>query len=86
MEKCAVVYALYKPVSYTHLDVYKRQYYANAETADTHRWALVLHGYRGDYTGALQLAAPYYEAGYQVIADVYKRQALEWGTTVGNDC
>ena len=43
-------------------------YYANAETADTHRWALVLHGYRSDYTGALQLAAPYYEAGYQVIA------------------
>ena len=42
--------------------------YTNAETADTHRWAIVLHGYRGDYTGALRLAMPYYEAGYQVIA------------------
>lgn len=42
--------------------------YANAETADTHRWAIVLHGYRGDHTGVLNLAMPYYEAGYQVIA------------------
>ena len=42
--------------------------YANAETADTHRWAIVLHGYRSDHTGVLNLAMPYYEAGYQVIA------------------
>ena len=28
-------------VCYTHAD------------ADSHRWAIVLHGYRGDYTGAL---------------------------------
>ena len=42
--------------------------YANAETADTHRWAIVLHGYRGNHTGVLNLAMPYYEAGYQVIA------------------
>ena len=42
--------------------------YANAENADTHRWAIVLHGYRGDHTGVLNLAMPYYEAGYQVIA------------------
>ena len=35
--------------------------YANAETADTHRWAIVLHGYRGDHTGVLNLAMPYYE-------------------------
>lgn len=32
--------------------------YANAETADTHRWAIVLHGYRGDHTGVLNLAMP----------------------------
>lgn len=42
--------------------------YANAETADTHHWAIVLHGYRGDHTGVLCLAMPYCEAGYQVIA------------------
>ena len=39
-------------------------YYANA---GSHRWAIALHGYRGDHTGALRLAVPYYEAGYQVL-------------------
>ena len=58
-------------------------YYANAETADTHRWALVLHGYRGDYTGALQLAAPYYEAGYQVIAPDLRACGESEGDYVG---
>lgn len=57
--------------------------YANAETADTHRWALVLHGYRGDYTGALQLAAPYYEAGYQVIAPDLRACGESEGDYVG---
>ena len=58
-------------------------YYANAGTADTHRWALVLHGYRGDYTGALQLAAPYYEAGYQVIAPDLRACGESEGDYVG---
>ena len=58
-------------------------YYANAETADTHHWALVLHGYRGDYTGALQLAAPYYEAGYQVIAPDLRACGESEGDYVG---
>ena len=58
-------------------------YYANAETADTHRWAIVLHGYRGDHTGALQLAAPYYEAGYQVIAPDLRACGESEGDYVG---
>ena len=41
--------------------------YTNTETADSHRWVIALHGYRGDHEGALRLAVPYYEAGYQVL-------------------
>ena len=57
--------------------------YANAETADMHRWAVVLHGYRGDHTGALQLAVPYYEAGYQVIAPDLRACGESEGDYVG---
>lgn len=43
----------------------------------------VLHGYRSDYTGALQLAAPYYEAGYQVIAPDLRACGESEGDYVG---
>ena len=42
--------------------------YENPQATNPHRWAIVLHGYRGDHTDALRLAMPYYEAGYQVLA------------------
>ena len=58
-------------VCYTHAD------------ADSHRWAIVLHGYRGDYTGALRLAEPYYEAGYQVIAPNLRACGESEGSYVG---
>lgn len=43
----------------------------------------MLHGYRGDYTGALCLAEPYYEAGYQVIAPDLRACGESEGSYVG---
>lgn len=43
----------------------------------------MLHGYRGDYTGALCLAEPYYEAGYQVIAPNLRACGESEGSYVG---
>ena len=57
--------------------------YINTEAADTHHWAIVLHGYRGDYTGALRMAVPYYEAGYQVIAPDLRACGESEGNYVG---
>lgn len=38
-------------------------YYPN----DSHRWAIALHGYRGNHLGATDLAQHYHDAGYQVL-------------------
>lgn len=55
-------------------------YYANASS---HRWAIALHGYRGDHEGALRLAVPYYEAGYQVLTPDLRACGASDGDFVG---
>lgn len=57
--------------------------YTNADTADSHRWAIALHGYRGDHTGALRMAIPYYEAGYQVLTPDLRASGESDGDFVG---
>ncbi len=57
--------------------------YTNADAAADHRWAIALHGYRGDHTGALRMAIPYYEAGYQVLTPDLRASGESDGDFVG---
>ena len=57
--------------------------YTHNEAVDSHRWAIALHGYRANHTGALQLAAPYYEAGYNVLTPDLRACGDSEGNFVG---
>lgn len=57
--------------------------YTNPETAASHRWAIALHGYRGDHEGALRMAVPYFEAGYQVLTPDLRACGESDGNFVG---
>lgn len=57
--------------------------YTHNEAVDSHRWAIALHGYRANHTGAQQLAAPYYEAGYNVLTPDLRACGDSEGNFVG---
>lgn len=50
---------------------------------DSHRWAIVIHGYRSNHLGMLNYAQRYHEAGYQVLAPDLRACGTSEGEYVG---
>lgn len=58
-------------------------YYKNDEAADSHLWAVVIHGYRCDHTNMDEFSQRYYESGYQVLAPDLRACGESEGDYVG---
>ena len=76
--------AFYKETSLTSITSKdKLKLSGNYKTQDTHKWALIIHGYKVDNRNMMPFGRTYYEHGYNVLLPDDRASGKSEGDHIG---